>query len=111
MIEEEGDGRKRKLEAKISFIRKFFPEIHSSPGGSDKLQKIQNRSDRLMNRNSDILTKFGNRQEQAHKISSHPLINITPSKQKTPLGPTLFSSPSKIQKNLTSFYENLNYLR
>ena len=32
MIEEEEDGRKRKSEAKISFLRKFFPEIHSSPG-------------------------------------------------------------------------------
>ena len=109
MIEEEEDGRKRKSEAKISFLRKFFPEIHSSPGGSDKLQKIQDRTDRLMNGNSDILTKVGNRQKQAHKISSHPLMNITPSKRKTPLGPTLFSSPSKRQKTLTSFSENLNY--
>ena len=49
-----------------------------------------------MNGNSDILTKFGNRKEQAHKISSHPLMNITP-------------SPSKRQKALTSFSENLNY--
>ena len=55
------------------------------------------------------LTKFGNRQKQAHKISSHPLINITPSKEKAPLGPILFSSPSKRQKTLNSFSENLNY--
>ena len=108
-IEEEEGGRKRQSEAKISFLRKFFPEMHSSPGGSEKLQKIHDRTDRLMNGNSDILTKFGNRKEQAHKISSHPLMNITASKRKTPLGPTLFSSPSKRQKTLTSFSENLNY--
>jgi hypothetical protein len=39
-IEEEEDGRKRQSEAKNSFLRKFFTEMHSSPGGSDKLQKI-----------------------------------------------------------------------
>ena len=36
-VEKEEEGRKRKSEAKISFLRKFFPEVNSSQGGSNKL--------------------------------------------------------------------------
>ena len=106
MVQEEEDGRRMKVQAKISFLKKFFPDAHSSPGGSDKLEKTEDKTNRQMNRNSDILTKSGNREKESHKISSQPIFNTTPSKRKTPLGPTLFSSPSKRQK---TFNLNLNY--
>ena len=59
-----------------------------------------------MNKDGDILTKFGNREKESHKISSQPILNTTPSKRKTQLGPTLSSSPSRRQK---TFNLNLNY--
>jgi hypothetical protein len=59
-IGKEEDGKKRKSEAKISFLRKFCPEVNSSLGGSYRLEAILDTTHRRMNNHSDILTKFGN---------------------------------------------------
>ena len=46
------DDRKRKSEAKVSFIRKYYPDGHSSPGGSKKLEKLATGGRRMTGRGS-----------------------------------------------------------
>ena len=35
------DDRKRKTDAKVSFLRKYYPDTHSSPGGSVQITRVQ----------------------------------------------------------------------
>ena len=35
------DGMKRKTEAKVSFLKQYYPDAHSFPGGSLQIMKIR----------------------------------------------------------------------
>ena len=38
------DDRKRKSDAKVSFIKQYYPKAHSSPGGSVRIRSIRKQS-------------------------------------------------------------------
>ena len=48
----EGD-RKRKTDAKVSFIKQYYSEAHSSPGGSLCMKNIRKQSPTRTDDNSD----------------------------------------------------------
>ena len=38
------DDRKRKADAKVTFLKQYYPDAHSSPGGSLRIRNIRKQS-------------------------------------------------------------------
>ena len=107
------DDRKRKTAAKVSFLRQYYPDAHSSPGGSIQISRQRN--------SKNILSTDGNSDREAGKSKQENIVQETSSQynfaQSLPLSKRktetihtdeTFSSPSKRQK-LSTFSKKLQF--
>ena len=60
------DDRKRKTAAKVSFLRQYYPDAHSSPGGSIQISRQRN--------SKNILSTDGNSDREAGKTKQENII-------------------------------------
>ena len=60
------DDRKRKTAAKVSFLRKYYPDTHSSPGGSVQITRRRNLK--------NILSTDGNSDRETGKTEQQSII-------------------------------------
>jgi hypothetical protein len=103
----EGD-RKRKTDAKVSFLKQYYPEAHSSPGGSLKItNNIRKQTHTRTDDNSDRETGNIVKRHTLETFSQHSLPFSKRKTENIHTGDTV-SSPSKKQK-LSDFSCKLNF--
>ena len=107
------DDRKRKTEAKVSFLKHYYPDTQSSPGGSIKILRHSKLNNILStDGNGDRVTGKSDRNIIIQETSSQhfSMQSLALSKRKTESIHTeeTFSSPSKRLK-LSTFTQKLQF--
>ena len=104
------DDRKRKAEAKVSFLKQYYPDTQSSPGGSTQILR-HSRLNKILSTdgNDDRVTGNSDRSNIIQKVSSQ-YYNLSLPKRKTESIHTdeIYSSPSKRPK-LSTFTQKLQF--
>ena len=89
--------------AKLAFLKKYYPGMHNSPGGTFRLEDMGTSTSRQMNRQRDGTSGC---RAYSEKDFNNCRLLFSPKRKAEGTGLTNFSSPSKRQK---LFSKTINY--